>query len=125
MTFAQPIWFAALLALPLLFILKKKGYLGFSDNRLLTGSPKTLRLMSKLPLAFASLALILITVALAQPQIPGPPVNRTIPGRDIVLAVDISFSMSFPFKGELGQHQTPEELQFKVPITERRRNDKG
>jgi Ca-activated chloride channel homolog len=127
MTFAQPIWFVALLALPLLFVLKKRGFLGFSDNRLLDASKRsaTLRLMSKAPLFFAASAMILMVVALARPQVPGDPVPRTIPGRDIILAVDISFSMSFPFKGELAKHETPPELEFQVPFNERRRNDKG
>jgi Ca-activated chloride channel family protein len=125
MTFAQPLWFLALLALPLLFILRKRGYLGYSDHRLVTEAGRALRLLGRAPLFFAAASVILIVVALARPQIPGDPIPRTIPGRDIVLAVDISYSMSCPWKGELAQHETPPELVFKVPFNERRREHRG
>jgi|AGTN01.3.fsa_nt_gi von Willebrand factor type A domain. len=127
MSFAEPIWFLALLALPLLFVLRKRGYLGFSDRRLLDSSKRSrsLRWLARAPLFFAATAMVLMVVALARPQVPGDPLPRTIAGRDIVLAVDISFSMSFPFKGELKAHETPDELKFQTPFNERRRNDKG
>lgn len=125
MTFAQPLWFGALMLLPLLFLLKKKGYLGFSDNRLLGGQSRTLRLWTKLPLFLASLALTLLVVALARPQVAGEPVHKTTPGRDIIMAVDISYSMTFPFKGKLQLHETPPELAFKTPYLERRHEEKG
>ncbi len=125
MTFAQPIWFLALALLLLLPFLKKRGFLGFSDHRLLAKSPLWLRLFGKLPLVLAALSLILMVVALARPQIAGDPMHRTIPGRDIELIVDISFSMSFPFKGQLAPHEDPPELAFKVPFNEARRPIKG
>jgi Ca-activated chloride channel family protein len=125
MTFAQPLWFGALLLLPLFFLLKKKGYLGFSDHRLLGGQSRTLRLFSKLPLALACLATALLVIAMAKPQVQGPPVHKTIPGRDIVFTVDISFSMTFPFKGTIAPHDTPAELAFKTPFNERRHEEKG
>lgn len=125
MTFAQPIWFWALLVLPVFLLLKTRGYLGFSDHRLLGHNPVWLKLLSRVPLALMSLTMILAVVALARPQIPGEPVHRTTPGRDIILAVDISFSMSFPFKGQLLPYQVPPELAFKVPFNERRRVDRS
>ncbi len=126
MTFAQPIWFAALLLLPLLFVLKKRGYLGFSDHRLLsTGNSLVLRVIGTLPFTFAALALVLLAVALARPQIPGDPVNQRIAGRDIILAVDISYSMTFPWKGKLEPRDTPSELAFKTDFNDRRREHKG
>jgi len=125
MTFAQPLWFGALLLLPLFFLLRKRGYLGFSDSRLLGGQSKNLRLLSKLPLLLAGLAATLLVVALARPQVPGDPVHKTIPGRDIILAVDISYSMTFPFKGQIEPHVTPPELEFKTPYVERRHEEKG
>ena len=111
--------------LPLLFLMKKKGYLGFSDNRLLGGHSPFLRFLSKLPLFLAGLSMALLIVALAKPQVPGPPVHKTIPGRDIVFTVDISFSMTFPFKGTIAPHDTPPELAFKTPFNERRHELKG
>lgn len=126
MTFAQPFWFAALLIVPLFFMLKTRGYLGFSDKRLLV--EKRSRLVQLLGYATPLLAVstvVLMTVALARPQIPGDPTPRKIPGRDIVLAVDISFSMSFPFKGKLQPYETPPELAFAVPFAERRHEHKG
>ncbi len=125
MTFAQPLWFGALVLLPLLFLLKKKGYLGFSDHRLLGGNSRFLRLLSKLPMIFASLALVSLVIAMAKPQVPGPPVHKTTPGRDIIFTVDISFSMTFPFKGTIEPHQTPPDLAFKTPFNERRHEEKG
>jgi len=125
MTFAQPLWFGALLLLPLFLLLRKRGYLGFSDSRLLGGQSKNLRLLAKLPLVLAGLAATLLVVALARPQVPGDPVHKTIPGRDIILAVDISYSMTFPFKGKIEPHVTPPELEFKTPYVERRHVEKG
>ncbi len=126
MTFAQPLWFAAILALPLLLLLKKKGYLGYSDARLLSApNSRTVRMLAKSPVFFMLATAILLVVALARPQVPGDPVHRTIAGRDIILAVDISFSMSFPFKGELAQHEAPIGLAFDTKFHERRRNNKG
>lgn len=125
MTFSEPLWFLLALALPLLFFVRKRGYLGFSDSSLLGDSPRWLRILTKLPMIFMVSALVFMIVALARPQIPGEPENRTIPGRDIILAVDISFSMSFPFKGELVEHETPPEFDFQVPVEERRRVNRG
>jgi Ca-activated chloride channel homolog len=126
MTFAEPLWFGALLVLPLLFLLKQKGYLGFSKHSLLNDVDSRLtRAVSMAPTFFLMSTVVLMVVALARPQIPGEPVQKTTPGRDIVLAVDISFSMSFPFKGELAPRRIPEELAFQVPFEERRRNNKG
>lgn len=125
MTFVQPLWFSALALLLFLPLLRKRGYLGFSDHRLLVSSPLWLRIVGRIPLLLASAALVLIVVALARPQVAGAPLHRTIPGRDIELIVDISFSMSFPFKGQLAAHQDPPELAFKVPFSEARRSIKG
>jgi len=126
MTFAQPLWFAAILLVPFLFVLKKRGYLGYSDHRLLTAtSSRLLRILARAPIAFAAIALTLLVVALARPQVPGDPVHKTIPGRDIILAVDISYSMSFPWKGKLAPQETPPELAFKSDFNDRRREWKG
>lgn len=126
MTFAQPIWFVLLLLIPLLFLVKKRGYLGFSDNRLHSpNSSRALRIAAGTPSFFLACTLALLAVALARPQIPGDPVHRTIPGRDIMLAVDISFSMSFPFKGTIEQHDAPQALDFQTNFLERRRENKG
>lgn len=117
MTFAQPLWFMALLALPVFWLLRSKGHLSFSDNRLLSRPSRASKFLSVAPTVLGSLTIALLAVALARPQVPGPPIPRTIPGRDIMMAVDISLSMSFPFKGELPKHETPKELEFKVPVS--------
>src|SRR5277367_1308118 len=90
MKFADPLWFFLLLALPLLFFFKKKGYLGFSDHRLLSAGPIWLRVVAKFPMGCLVGSMIMLTLALASPQIPGPPIHKTIPGRDVELVVDIS-----------------------------------
>lgn len=127
MTLAQPLWLLALMALPLLFLLRKQGHIGFSDLRLTagTGDSRAVKLAVKLSPLLMVATLVFTIVALAQPQMPGDPLPRTIPGRDIVMAVDISASMGFPFKGELAAHETPPELDFKVPLNERRQSSKG
>lgn len=126
MTFAQPLWFAALLILPLFFVLKRRGYIGFSDAKLMVdGNTRLGRLLSLTTPVLVASTVALIVVALARPQIAGDPVPRTIPGRDIVLAVDISFSMSFPFKGQLAPYEAPPELAFQVPFNERRHEHLG
>ena len=99
MTFAQPVWFLALALLLLLPFLRKRGFLGFSDHRLLAKSPLWLRMFAKLPLVLAALALILTVVALARPQIAGDPMHRTIPGRDISSSSIFRFRWASPSKG--------------------------
>ncbi len=126
MTFAQPLWFLALLALPLLLVFKKRGYLGYSQNSLHTASSsRMLWVLTRMPYFLVASSMVLLVVALARPQVPGDPVHRTIPGRDIIMAVDISFSMSFPFKGKLEAHTPPKELDFQTTFLERRRENKG
>jgi Ca-activated chloride channel family protein len=78
-----------------------------------------------MPMVFLVATLILVTLAMARPQIPGPPINKTIPGRDIELVVDISFSMNFKFKGEIAPHETPKGLEFTVPFEEARKSERG
>ncbi len=126
MTFAEPLLFGLLLLLPALLFLKKRGYLGYSDHRLLKASfSPFLWLVGKLPIALATIGLVALVAALARPQIPGDPIHQRIPGRDIILAVDISYSMTFPWKGELAPSETPSDLAFKTDFNERRREHKG
>lgn len=125
MTFQEPLWFALVLVIPVLFFLRRKGYLGFSSNKLLGPNPSWINVIAALPKLFLTSSLVLLVVALARPQIPGEPIPRKIPGRDIILAVDISFSMSFPFKGELTEPDTPDGLKFQGKLNDRRRVYKG
>lgn len=102
MSFANPWWLYLLptLALPLL-LLRQRGHVGFSDNQLLPGQRLVSKWVTWLPPALSVVTLALVLVALARPQVAGPPTTRTIVGRDIMIAVDISFSMSTEFKGEI------------------------
>ncbi len=124
MSFSTPIWFYVLIPALVLLLLRRMGYVGFSDTRLMGQSPRLLRLFSRIPALTAAVALVAIVCGLARPQIPGEPNHRTVRGRDIVLAVDISFSMTTPFKGELVKQETPSALDFKVPVNERRKSNK-
>ena len=101
MNFAHPWWLLTLLLLPLpLLLFRNRGHVGFSDNRLLP-KQRLSRIITLLPRILTSATLALLMVALARPQVAGPPNTRTIIGRDIMIAVDISFSMSAEFQGEL------------------------
>lgn len=124
-SFAQPYWFCALLALPLLWrFLVARGHVGFSDCRLLQKPSRRARALAALPVVLATATYVLVVCALARPQVPGEPIQRTIPGRDIIMAVDISASMGFSFKGELAPHKVPKELDFQAPHAERRKGNK-
>ncbi len=124
-TWSEPLWLALLLVVPVILCMNKLGYLGYSDNRLLEKSLLWLRALCKLPAFFLIPCLVLTSLAITRPQVPGEPVPLTIPGRDVILAVDISYSMSFAWKGELPKHETPKELDFKGEIKERRRENRG
>ncbi len=106
MTFANSWWLLVLPLLPLpLLLLRQRGFLGFSDNQLLPRQ-RLFKFILLVPPVLTVLMTALVVVALARPQVAGPPTTRTIIGRDIMIAVDISFSMSTPFKGELKEKQS-------------------
>ncbi|MBX9692034.1 MAG: VWA domain-containing protein [Cyanobacteria bacterium] len=124
MSFSTPLWFLAIIPCLLFLLLRRKGYVGFSDSKLMGKSSRLGYFFSRIPALAGALALTAIVFALARPQVPGEPNHRTVRGRDIILAVDISFSMTTPFKGELSKHEVPPELDFKVPLNDRRKSTK-
>jgi Ca-activated chloride channel family protein len=125
-SFADKAWLLALLVLPVvLLFFRKKGYLGYSHSRLVTGAPRWARWLSRLPTVCLMLSLALTILALAKPQVPGEPLEKRVPGRDIELVVDISFSMSFPFQGKIEPHEPPEKMRFQTQFNEPRENEKG
>lgn len=101
MSFVNTWWLYLLPLLPLpLLLLRQRGYVGFSNNDLLPEQRRP-RWVTWIPKVLSLLTAALVLLALARPQVAGPPTTRTIIGRDIIVAVDISFSMSTEFKGEL------------------------
>ena len=124
MSFSTPLWFLAIIPCLLFLLLRRKGYVGFSDSKLMGKSSRLGYFFSRIPALAGALALTAIVFALARPQVPGEPNHRTVRGRDIILAVDISFSMTTPFKGELSKHEVPPELDFKIPLNDRRKSTK-
>jgi Mg-chelatase subunit ChlD len=101
MLLAHPYWLLLLLLLPLpWFFLRRKGYVGYSDLRLVHGVSGNV-FLHKLPLFLFSVAYALVLIGLARPQIPHYQTTRVIRTRDIILGVDISGSMGSPFAGEV------------------------
>lgn len=67
-------------------------------------SGSTLSQRSKLQALMAWLAWVLVVLAMARPQFFEPPVSRTLPTRDLLLAIDLSGSMQTEdFKSQSGK----------------------
>lgn len=81
---------------------------------------------SRLPLGLTALAWLLLVLAAARPQLPGPAIPQPASGRDLMLAVDVSMSMATADL-RLGQ-QTVERLQAARTLAdkflERRQGDR-
>lgn len=105
MLLAHPFWLLLLILVPLPWVfLRRKGYIGYSDLRLVQGVRKHL-FLHKVPIVLYSVAFLFLLLALARPQLPHAQTLRTIRTRDIVVAVDISGSMEITFAGELPKRQ--------------------
>ncbi|NQZ77221.1 MAG: VWA domain-containing protein [Ekhidna sp.] len=95
---ATPIWFYALLAIPLLFILRWLIQNQFSQKLPVALTKKDLKsdpitFLRFIPPIFFILSLILIITSLARPQTTNEQVEQWSEGIDIVLNIDISESM--------------------------------
>jgi Ca-activated chloride channel homolog len=106
MRFADPYLFALLALIPLLLFLKgrQRGGMGaaaFSSLSLLAGYQPTWRIRYRwLPTAVRALALALLVVALARPQVGQAESELPGQGIDIALVLDSSSSMAADFGGE-------------------------
>jgi len=126
MVLAHPFW---LLLLPLLLLpwvgLRRKGFVGYSDNSLARGIPAG-AMLYRLPLLLISLAFVLLVVALARPQRLHVQSSEADRARDIIVAVDISGSMGSPFAGEIPQRERRDpELDKELPVGPPRRGMSG
>lgn len=107
MIWMHPLWLAALLLLPLPWLfLRRRESVPFSDNRLL-GSARGNRWLHRLPLAAFTIAMALVVVSLARPQVREESPTQVIQSRDIIIAVDISGSMGGLFDGEIPKADGP------------------
>ncbi len=101
MIWSSPIWFFALLLVPVLvgvqywhYRRKRINTLTFSDTEFLTELPgNRLGKLFWMPYAFQHLALILLVIALARPQEQNVMIEKNVEGIDIMLVLDISSSM--------------------------------
>lgn len=101
MSFAHPLWFWALLLIPVYLGLwlwrhlgKREASLLFSDLSLLTKLPGNYRAYGVYvpPLLYA-IGIALVVTALARPQLKETTVEKNAEGIDVVLVMDISTSM--------------------------------
>lgn len=101
MIWANPEWFWALLILPFLIGLyiyriigKQNPVLFFSNTKSLSGLPKTWKSFAIYLVPILQwIAIALIIIALARPQLQNTVVERNADGIDIVLVLDLSTSM--------------------------------
>lgn len=101
MILLHPMWLVLLLLLPLPWLyLRRKDYLGYSDVRLVDGARGN-RFLQSVPPALITIALALLVVCLARPQVRQEDATQTVKSRDIIFAVDISGSMTSKFEGEI------------------------
>lgn len=99
--FADPEWLFLLLAVPpLLFLSRRHGaesFLKFSSLSILSTLGRIPRFSPGAPAAaLLTFALIAGTLALARPQWRDDYTSRSASGIDIIIALDVSFSMSIP-----------------------------
>lgn len=101
MTFANPFWFYALALIPLYWALlafrrykKKEPTILFSDTTSLQNLPGNYKKWGTIlnPILYG-LAMALLVVALARPQLKETTVEKNAEGIDVVLVMDISTSM--------------------------------
>lgn len=98
--FAAPLILLLLFLVPVLFLLRrrltlKQAGLRFSSVAITARLPRTARLRTAwLPDLLRALALVVIILALARPQLGREGSRNTAEGIDIVLALDVSYSMS-------------------------------
>lgn len=116
MILAQPLWLALLLLVPLPWLLlRRKGYVGYSDIRLAkkVGASSVLHLI---PVVLLSLGFAALSIALARPQNVQVSRSETIKARDIIIAVDKSGSMGASFEGVIPEHKAgTSELDKELP----------
>lgn len=125
MVMMHPLWLVALVLLPLPWLfLRRREYLPHSNVGMLAanGGNSWLR---HLPLAAFTLGLAMLIVCLARPQIREDAATQTIMSRDIIIAVDISGSMSGGFQGEmpkLDDGKPNPELDKQLPLPPKKPN---
>ncbi|HEY9869021.1 MAG TPA: VWA domain-containing protein [Candidatus Obscuribacterales bacterium] len=101
MVIAHPLWLVLLLLVPLPWLLlRRKGYVGYSDVRLARKLSAN-GLLHLIPIMLLSLACISLVVAIARPQRVQITTSETIKARDIIIAVDKSGSMGSGFQGTI------------------------
>ncbi|MBS1994540.1 MAG: VWA domain-containing protein [Cyanobacteria bacterium SZAS LIN-3] len=108
MIFSQPLWFSALLLLPIFWLfLRRRGKVGLTHlNGLSNGFGS--RFLLILPKIIFSLAFIALVAALARPQRVYFEADDSIKSRDIIITVDKSGSMGAPVTGELPKRSSPD-----------------
>jgi|GEM_PF-482248 len=108
MIFSQPLWFSALLLIPLFWLfLRRRGKVGLTHlNGLSNGFGS--RFLLILPKIIFTLAFIALVGALARPQRVYFEADDSIKSRDIVITVDKSGSMGAPVTGELPKRTSPD-----------------
>lgn len=98
--FASPLLLVLLVVLPLMWVVRRRlmrrqGAIRMSSIVPAAGLPKSARLRTRwLPELLRAAALVLLIVALARPQVGRSSELITSEGIDIVLAVDVSYSMA-------------------------------
>lgn len=127
MIFADPIMLIlALLALPVAFWRRPRTQVAHSNVGNNPATPFSHRVVFLLPRLMLACAVALAAVALAQPQkIDEKPSESTIQGRDIMLALDYSYSMAAPFEGALPQAKSKEKPTGHQPEVVEQTDDEG
>ena len=132
-SFANPQWLLGLIALiPLLFIGGKSGTpaaITYSSLSILSSlGSKPRRLPGFITFSFILLALICAIIAMARPQLRNEQSESTASGVDIILAIDISYSMQivdFVLNGRRAQRITVAKNTAEAFINQRQNDRMG
>lgn len=101
MYFAHPAWLLLLLSMPLPWLIwRRKGFLGYSDLRLLEHANRP-SFLHKIPAALLALSFVALTAALATPQQSYMRQTGNQLSRDVIFGIDISGSMTTAFDGTM------------------------
>lgn len=117
MIFANPemLWLA-LVAIPLIYWRRARTRVSHSATTNIPRIPWSHAVLSVVPTALLAMCVILGAVALARPQrITQIPTGTLVPGRDIMIALDYSYSMAQPFAGEVPATKSKENIDWEDP----------
>ncbi len=106
-----------------LFLWRKAAYLGYSQLSLLEGEGRS-RIWQNLPVALSVAIVVLLMVGLARPQKREAVKQERFLARDIILVIDLSYSMENTFNWTGGPRKIEVAKKAALEFIQKRENDR-